>query len=296
MSENITHTAVTDECRRLTLHSEKLPEPLADALRRHPDVARLGGVTRWGDRFTVTLLERFSQAHPEGEAGAPTRKKLSFVLGWLCHRAADRQFKPVFRALDPDCQESPTDCSVYHDVFLFGEVYGEGTEEPYHPDLLEHPLRWPPASQMTVQRAEELFRLFLQRGLLALHTFIPDDGDIEAWLERLFEKQQRFRVDVGRYAEALTEPDPDKVRRFIREPNFYDPEDPLIRLAASLRGEGPAEVIEFDAALETAREGSLYAQVLRRGCLYLQAAGEFFEGRIARDEVNERLDIGKPGG
>ena len=53
MSENITHTAVTDDCARLALDSPAICDAFKLCLREHLEIARLGGVTRSGDRFTT---------------------------------------------------------------------------------------------------------------------------------------------------------------------------------------------------------------------------------------------------
>ena len=57
MSENITHTAVTDDCRLLCLHSPDICEAFKECLRAHHNVARLGDMTF---RFTW----RFRTARP----------------------------------------------------------------------------------------------------------------------------------------------------------------------------------------------------------------------------------------
>lgn len=285
MSENITHTAVTDDCARIALHAPDLSPAFKLALGEHLDIARLGGITRSGDQFTVDLLAHFRDAWPQRGGEQRLQQKLAFVLGWLCHRAADRQMKPVFRATDPNCPRKPTDCSVYHDVFLFREVYAGGANDPYSPDFLD----------LLPPELEQLFHVLLQRALLAMHTFIPAGDDAEGWLDAVIERRQRFSVDIARYAEALARPDPDKVRRFITGVNFYDAGDPLIRLARSIQNGEPAGV-GLGEALSAAAGGSQYARALRRGFLYLSTASGFFERRLSEAEARERLDIGKPGG
>jgi hypothetical protein len=151
---------------------------------------RLGGITRSGDLFTVKLLQRVRDGWAGRDAAEQLPEKLAFVLGWLCHRAADRQMKPLFRRLDGDCPLKPTDCSVYHDVFLFREAYASGAVEPYAQDAL--------APSLGVDHLEALLRTIWQRALTSMHTFIPDADDIERWLERVFATRQRFTVDIRR--------------------------------------------------------------------------------------------------
>ena len=296
MSENITHTAVTDDCARLALHSPAICTAFKEVLEQHLDIARLGGVTRSGGKYVVPLLDDMRQSWPARVQDGVMEQKLAFVLGWLAHRAADLQMKPIFHAVDGDCRHDPTDCSVYHDVFLFREVYGSGQEEPYAPEMLEATMASAPATQaFDVGEIESLFRSVWQRALIGLHTFIPDQEDIDGWLERLFKTRQLFYVDIRRYASAFADPDPDKVQRFIVDVHFYEGQDPLIRLARSIQRGTPDAEIDLQEALEAAASQSEYAQALRRGYLYMQAASDFFERRIDEQTFKDRLERGKQG-
>jgi hypothetical protein len=245
----------------------------------------MGGITRAGGKFVVSLLARYREQWAGAQEGDLVEQKLAFVLGWLCHRAADLQMKPIFRAVDGDCREQPTDCSVYHDVFLFREVYGGGQVEPYVPGILS----------LDAGELEDALRSMWQRALIGLHTFIPDQENVEGWLERLFALRQRFYVDVRRYAEAFADPDPDKVRRFIEQVNFYDGHDPLIRLARSLQAGAPETSIVLQDALDSAATQSQYAQALRRGYLYLEAASGYFEGTVDEAGFRDALERGLQG-
>ena len=130
MSENVTHTGVLDDCFRLMLVSEEICDAFKEVARSQNDFARLGGITRSGDRFTVQLLTDFRKRWASRKPEDKLEPKLAFVLGWLTHRAADRQMKPVFREAEPDRTQSPSDCSVYHDAFVFNEVFAVGNYTP----------------------------------------------------------------------------------------------------------------------------------------------------------------------
>ncbi|MFW6161822.1 MAG: hypothetical protein ACODAJ_03580 [Planctomycetota bacterium] len=278
MSEGITHTAVVDDCARLAVHAPDMCGAVKLCLAEHRDVARLGGITRHGDRHTVGLLTSLRDRWPPGE-DTSLAPKLAFVLGWLAHRAADRQMKPLFRRLDPDCPRSPTDCSVYHDVCVLGEVYGPGTRFP--PELLGDP-----------HAAEDALCAAWQRMLLRMHTFIPDDQAVESWLDQVIALRQRLRVDLRRYAEALARPDPEKVRRFLTEPCFYHAADPLLLLARALqRDEAPPMGLTEALAAEPR---SHYARAVRRAYGYVQAASAFFDREVDEGELRHRLEIGRP--
>ena len=128
-----------------------------------------------------------------------------------------------------------------------------------------------------------------------MHTFIPDQADINGWLVKLFKTRQEFYVDLHRYAEALAHPDPDRVKRFIEDVNFYDRDDPLIRLARALQEGTPSRRLIWRSALDEARGQSLYAQALARGYGYLQAASDYFIGDIGQEALKDRLERGAQG-
>ncbi len=292
MSEGITHSAIVDDCARLARSESGICPAFRTVLGEHLEIARLGGVTRHGDRHNPDLLERYREQWPLADRPDAVPMKLAFVLGWLSHRAADRQMKRIFRSLDPDCpRRPPTDCSIYHDVAVLRHVYGAGETDLWGMQSFAADGR---ERQEARLRAEALLASVWQRTLLRMHTFIPDDSEPDAWLDRVVEQHQRLYVDLRRYAAALTDPDPELVRRFLVEPNFYAPADPIIVLARSLQKGTPPPAVSLAAALEQARDQSLYARMLRRAYLYTQAASEFFERRIDRDELARRLHIGVP--
>jgi len=296
MSENITHTAVMDDAFNLMLVSNRITDAFKQAGKNHRRFGQLAGVTRSGDRFTIDLLDRYRKSWPgnSGKSGeASLEAKIAFILGWLCHRATDREFKPVFRSFDPEGKLSPTDCSVYHDAFLFRELYMN--EPEFSQTMFESNMGGVAASTaVDVDSLLELFRVCLKRILIEMHTFIPDQDDIDGWLEKLHSLQQTFYVDSDRYAEAVARPDPEKMRMFIEEIDFYDRSERLIVLTRSLRDGNSATQDELESVL-TAETKSHYAGAVQRCFRYIEAASLFFEDDIDRDGLSERLDIGKPG-
>jgi hypothetical protein len=183
----------------------------------------------------------------------------------------------------PEDTQSPKDVSIYHDVFLFREVFKEGVEKPYSPAMFG-----------TKTHFEEHFRVLLQRALLGIHTFIPDLTDAEAWLDKLFSLRQRFYVDIERYAEVYYHPDPQKTKLYITDVNFYDETDDLIRLARAIQGGDSVSQGAVKNAIESGKSESKYGQALAMGLRYLIAANRFFVDHTDLDELKSALDIGKP--
>lgn len=283
MSEHITHYAVCDDCLRLMSRMAEIHPALQAAARDHRDIARLGSVTRSTDSFNPQLLQRLRDGWESRRPEENLEKKLAYSLGTLLHRAADRTMKPVFRDLGAGDAQDPTDVSVYHDVFLFREVYQGGTELPYSPTMFGEETAF-----------EETFRVLVQRALLAMHTFIPDRTDPEGWLDRLFRLRQDFYVEIKRYAQAYHSPDPAKYQAYIVDAGFYDPEDALIRLARAIQNGETVPDGAVTAAVDTAAPRTQYAQALQRGMGYLRAANRFFGREISLEEAKTAWNIGVP--
>ena len=201
--------------------------------------------------------------------------------------------KPVFREANPNSGKKPTDCSIYHEAFIYHEVYAQSQDNPYHAALFEKDMAsLPAAATIDIAAVKDLFQALLQGSLIELHTFIPDGNDIEGWLEKLFELQQRFYNDLDRYAEAIHRPDPDKVERFIKAVNFYNSEDAVIAAARALQvGEG----VEDIEATWTTPASSHYGQALQLGMGYVEAASSYFIGGLSIEELKVRFKIGKAG-
>lgn len=307
MSEYITHTAVFEDCGRLALSSPAICGPFKTVLKKYWDIASLGTLTRSGDRYTVELLAYCRDRWSSRRDGDFLEEKLAYVLGWRCHNAADRHFKPIYREVQPEHYQNEaqqrgdpderdvSDVRIYHDIIVFREVYDNGRRKgsPVSAHLLEDDLGSHPAAEaVAVAPMESAIGGVIQRTLLGLQSFASRERDPERWLERFHKQLQDYYVDVHRYARAFAEPQPDYLRRFILENRFYDARDPLIRLARALqRGTAPP-AIALDAALEDAKGQSQYAQTIRQGYLYLLASSEFFERRIAEPELRQRLDLG----
>jgi hypothetical protein len=105
----------------------------------------------------------------------------------------------------------------------------------------------------------DLFDLMHVRRRLGLHTLNPD-RDIHKWLEGVVTWWRDEHDLRAALAAAYTAPDSAKMREFVS--GFYNPADPLIRLA---RGFQFAEALPADAlrpAMSQASSGSHYAQAL----------------------------------
>lgn len=291
MSERITHTGLLDDGFRLASAATDLSIPSLKAIRSFHELARLASTTRHGDQHTVQLLTRIRSelASTQGKENQhDVLRRLAFVYGWLLHRAADRQMKPVFRELAEDDPQFPTDCSIYHDAYIFHRVYAiDGENALYSSSSID-------AKETSQSKLKDLIRTLIQQSLIELHTLTPDPEDAWGWIGRLDAQRCRFEVDMDRYARAITSPDPQKVSRYIEEPTFYDEDDPVLQLTRAIQRGEQVPIFALRELIEKPAK-SHYGIALVSGLRQIVAADDFLQQIINSDELTTILQIGELG-
>lgn len=297
MSENVTHTAVVEDCFNLMFATDKICKAFKEVGRDHIQFSQFGSVTRSGDKFTIPLLDKYRTNWDDRKDKENLGFKLAFVLGWLCHRAADRQMKVVFREAEPESREFPTDCSIYHDAFIFHRLYENNTNTPF-PYRTAHfennMVSLQAATAIDVNDAADTLRFIWRRLLIEMHTFVADTDNVDSWFDKLHAKHQEQTIYLDRYAEAVVNPVPDKVKRFIVDTNFYNEEDAILQLSQALRQGAKPSQEEVEAAF-AAEPTSHYAHAVKMGFGYLRSASAYFLEEIDQDTLKDQLDVGKKG-
>ncbi len=296
MSEHITHLAVAEDSARVVSNDPEFNAILLDSIRRFPRALRLGSTTRSGDAFILPLLTKWREDWKEND---PRTQKLAYILGWSGHLAADRTFKPVFRITDLAHYTrgfpGPADASIYHDAIMFSQAYHNGQDPPFRPSALMHDLKGHPAADyVPVSHVESSIGATFRTQLASIKTFLPEQ--IEDWEQQWKvqnNEKQKFNVDLDRYTAAHHHPDPSQLRQFIIEPNFYNPEDPIIRMARDMQEKGKTDV-KLSDALEGTENQSLYAQSLKLGYDFLKTCSDYFGKKISLDQAKVNFRIGKP--
>ncbi len=292
-----------EDCFHFMAVSPDICSTFKEAGRKYTNLARLASVTRYGDKFTAPLMGELRDAYREGRFDEAQQRKLVYVLGWLCHRAADRCMKPVFSSFDSSTLRhaeaidySPSECSVYNDAFIYKRYYANERDGLYPAAVFEEGMESIPGHErFDVAGTRELNRMLMQNSLLPMHRPEETAGDLDAWFERIEQRRQRFTLEVERYADAIFRPVRDKVDRYLVRAEFYDESEPATKLAVRLRSELP-DVTEAEVREAMAAEPrSSYAHILHTGYRYLTSASEFFTGSMSVEELKDRFDIGKLG-
>jgi hypothetical protein len=311
MSEHIAHIAVAEDSARLVQASPTMTEAFKTSLRRHPDIALMAASSRGNHHYAVPFLEKYRDLWPARRDGDGTEERIAAAIGWIAHRAADEQVKPLGDRFDEELEASPDldlskhELDVYQDAVVFREAYGGGRYPSISPlvalptALLEAGMAsHPGAAVVDVDATEPLFAAMIQRAMVELHTFAHGNiqagatsDDLRSWVDTYLQRRQYYTEELSMYVEAYQRPDPWKMQRYIDNMNFYDARDPVIRLVRSIQHGRPDSSIDLEAALAEADRQSQYAQALRKSYLWLQAGSDFFEGRLDKTTVYDLYDI-----
>ena len=303
MSDHIAHLGICDDVFRLAGMLPGLEPAFKAAMVEQREMAHMGAITRYADKWTVQLIRHAADEmdKPEADRDANVRPKLAFTLGSLTHRAADRLTKPItkcWQGVDASGVGSEANESkIIQDVFVYREVYDSGKADELN---LFSPLTLDLQDKLPgVASTEALFRTLLRRALIAMHTFNPDPENIHTWMDRFFQGIQQYPKSLEQYAKLHRDWDPALVKKYLTDKNFYQREDPLIQLARRIQHGESVEASAVvnaheasDADHDTQR--SRYERSLAKALDYLQAADDWYHRRIDQDEVTRRFDIGVP--
>lgn len=275
-----TAMAIIDDSLRLVRHAAAFSESFQSVLRHDVNeeqagnVALLGGMVPMDVEDAVRLLGRLREDGTDSEEERTTEQKLALVLGWIAHRAARRQIKPLHEAAEPMRPGlHPSEVTLYHDATV----------------LRHRSARREDGNERRVDAVTRLFREMGPRMLIRFHTLIPDYDDAAGWIERLAAWRNEEAHIMRRLAEAYQAPDPEKQRRYVVEPNIYDDGDAVIRVARALQREAEPPMRVDEAVAATTRDQSHYAQAVAAGYRHLQAAHDYVRGASAEQDVRERL-------
>lgn len=298
MSEHIVHTAILEDSFRIGRGLPGIPEGFREIMRDLESFAQLGCITVSGDQFSFRLLEQYK---PLWSARDELLKaKVAFVLGWVSHRACDREMKPIWRepklkgrGSDVDPNLSPTECSVYHEGVMFNRYYAN--DPKFRLAVYPQEITQLPASgYVDLTRAAHFVQQAFGACYMNIQTLNQQD-DAQSFFEEMCMRAQKFYVDPQRYARSAGSPLPELTEEYVTSIHWVDDNDPIICLALRLRaGERPTSN-EYEAALAAGSQ-SHYGRALKLSLSYILTAAEYFErDDMSIDELKQRLDIGKKG-
>lgn len=295
MSEHLTHIAVCEDNIRLILYSDDINNDFKNSLKNHPDIAVICSAARGNHFYAVPFIEKVRN---EGITAAYSNELLASAIGWLSHRGADRQMKP----LTPDDMKitnpkfSRDENQIYQDAVTFDKVYGGGERKSLSPyvHLSKATLGYRMNSNvgsnlLHAPETEEHFITLIQKNLLELHKFNGESQSFEQWLDQFPDSYQNLSENLNTYIEAFSNPDSEKMENYIYSVNYYDENDDIIRLARAIH-EDRSVTIELEDALSKVDQQSQYAQALAKSFKFVKKASEFYENKIDKPTLYDFIE------
>jgi hypothetical protein len=271
--DGLTAIAVTDDTMHLARFAPSISpifkqSLMATAERPAPgNIALSGGVLPATEEQGLRFIYRLQQDWKGWRNGNKQDQQLALLLGWTMHRAVRLQLAPLY-ATFPD----PDEARVYHDAAVVR--LRSGARE----------------GQASSEEVFEMLNAMVPRTMIRFHTNIPDYDDAEGWIMRVANWRVNHARLLQRYADAIASPDPARQNRYVTQPNFVNPADPLIQLAARLR-DGGRNADNLEGALAEAGGQSLYAQALLRSFRHLEAASAYFDREIDAGTLRSHWEI-----
>ena len=300
MSEHVVHIGIIEDSVSLMPYLKNIPENFTRAVEKHLGFARLGSITVAWDSFSFRLLEQYKPLWKNKDD--LLEAKLSFVVGWISHRACDRQMKPIWnvsemmsRGSDADPSVSPTEISVYHEATLYNIFYSGNPvfRNAIFPDQLAS---WTGAELVNIPLLSEFIESSFGMNMINIQTFkAPPENTDQDFMERVCLNAQKFYVDVNRYTRAAKSPVPENKKNFVKDIDWFNQDDEIIKVIWQIRqGFDPGAERVQKAIAATA--SSHYAQAVQLSLKYITAASDYLidEG-MGMDLLKDRLDIGKLG-
>lgn len=294
MSEHIVHTVVLDDSLMLIERMDSISPQLKALLARYHGFARLGCITVSGDSFSYRLLEQFKA---DGGCDPHRNEKLSFVIGWVSHRACDRIMKVIWkeaqfkgRGTDVDPTLSPYECSIYHEAEAYRRYFAGDSD--YRLAIFPEAMEAFTGDGLRQDWAYTLVQGAFASNLMEIQT-IPKKLDDQQRFEELCIRAQKFYVDLGRYRRAIEAPDPVEYAEYVADINWYDEADPIIAAVRAIRaGEALSSQVVTEAV--NAPAGSKYALALALSMQYIVSANHYLHDPEADMQwLRDKLDIGR---
>lgn len=298
MSEHIVHMGLLEDSIALSQHLPQIPEDFKKTLMKYNTFAGLGCITVAGDEFSFRLLEEIRPFWPERDTAAEA--KLAFVLGWVSHRACDREMKPIWniaemaqRGTDANPKVSPTECSVYHEAKLYREYFKD--DPIYSLAIFHEKLESYPSSEfLHLDLIKESIESSFGLNMMDIQTLLPPPTG-QRFFEDLCMRAQKFYVDIDRYKGAIVSPDPKLLKEYVEDINWFCKDDPIVSAALALRKGDKLEGDQYLKAFNSPAE-SHYGRALKQSLDYFIAAGEFIHNpSMTQSQLKDRLDVGKLG-
>jgi hypothetical protein len=300
MSEQISHIAFFEDMARLVGVHPALSPLFNQALVTYPDHGVVASSARGNHLYAVPLLEKAREQLPIKAKEQENLKMVAGGLGWAFHRAIDMVMKPLSikrtaqKPLNP--RFAADEGEIYQDSVTFREVFNRGKATvsfqtiPVNSFILSDGFKDHPAHPFFhTESLEELMALSVSAAMFGVHHQVLQPDSPDRCLALFQSGFQEFSENLATYINAYQYPDPEKVDFYLQRINFYQPEDPMIRLVRQ-GGKGKLTPKVLAMAREQISQQSAYAQALEKALTYTEQADLYFKKAISKDALYDAME------
>ena len=179
------------------------------------------------------LLPHEWNAITESSFASLPKEKQAFKAGSIVSNVANEYFSDVYGNCE---QDDIHDLRLYHDSYLIKHISRIDTKQTSEEELVR------------------FFRTLVSPMITRTHTLRPNRDDGMDWIVQMTKWNRAYYAYSQELAGTITEPDPTKEDKFIKETNFMNLSDKSIRYAM--------EENEFSELNQISDNKSLYGKAL----------------------------------
>lgn len=218
------------------------------------------------EESVLAVLEKIKAASVNEKSAAD---KYSFLLGILANHTLSQHWQPIYQQY-PDHWE---ELSMYQDTYFLRSFAGNQ------------------ATQVKEEDLNRLLNVLLPRTITRVHTLIPDSEQGPEWIIKMSQWRKANLERTKKYARIYTQPDPAKEKKYVIDTNFYRADDRIIQCCRKTQQGERVTESELNQALNTANQGSLYAQVLAQGVQRIQWVDKFLRDATDGHQLLSELKL-----
>ncbi len=185
---------------------------------------------------------------------------------------------------------------IYQDAVSYREIFGSGLGKPVFKtlkmtpyvlsdDFKDHPLK--PA--FYTQELEELIGASVTADMMGIYYELKVPKTVEEATAVFASGYQEYSEQFETYVNAFSYPDSERIKLYLKEKNYYSPNDPLIQLTKKAK-EGKIDSSELNQALSSKSDVSKYEEALRKALYFLTEASRFYLNDLEKDKLYDAVE------
>lgn len=229
---------------------------------------KVGVAMPFGKEALLPSLQKMVTAWRGGRQDEKTAQQMAALCGALSYRQVQAALAPAQNFSAKGASGLP-EHQTYQDASLLRTYAGRGVIGG-------------PQDKAALHR---LFREMQVRTFIRFHTLKPDEADKDGWLRKMIDWRRTSDLYFGELAEAIAQPEADKMKKYITDVRFFDGNDLILKQVSTFARVWSMDREKADRLISEGREGSLCARALADAYSGLIAINDYLTRRISEQEL-----------